>query len=114
MKISYGRYLVSPSGSVYTQRILVNEREYETLADSILCEIEMGYPQKNIYTFGSSKEDCKVRFKNLEVVKVKENHFDKKYINVAFLKIPHVLYLSKFKELKSRLKTNQNTYIQII
>lgn len=114
MKISYGRYLVSPSGSVYTQRILVNQKEYESLADSIRCEINMGFPQRNKYTFGSSKEECKVRFKNLEVMQIKENRFDKNSINVAFLKIPHVLYLSKFEELRPRLKTNQNTYIQII
>lgn len=113
MKISYGRNMVSPDGGAFTQRILMTEHEFESLNNAILSEIAMNYPQREKYLFTKSDAECVFRFPKLRVITVKKDYLTGEKIRVAFLKIPHVLYMTKFKELAKRLKTDQNTYIEI-
>lgn len=113
MKISYGRNMVSPDGAAFTQRVLMTEHEFQSLNNAILSEIAMNYPQREIYLFSKSDVDCQFRFPKLEVRTVKKDYFTGEKIRVVFLNIPHVLYMKKFKELNKRLKTDQNTYIEI-
>lgn len=112
MKISYGRYMTN-GGSCFTQRILLTEHEYNILEMKIKLEIFAGYPRFKEFSGLSSEFDIQRVFPYLEVVKMKENIFDKKTVKIVFLNTWHCRFIKKYIEGTERLKLNQNTYIQI-
>lgn len=106
MKISYGENikLYGPEGTYYTQRILLTEREFNSINLSIESEIAMSYPQSKLYS--ESEMHAQLYLKKL----IK----DYKQSNLCFLTLTQIRYITKFVETKGRLKTDRNTYIQII
>lgn len=112
MKVSYNTMVWSSSGTVYRQRVALTEREFEKIKDAFLCEIAMGFPQKEKYSY-ECDEVLKCYFKEPKLEKFKAPYL-RKPINVAYLTLTQARYLEKFVELKHRLKSDRNTYIQIV
>ena len=103
MKISYGEKIkeYGKDGTVYTQRILLTPKELSAINSAIASEIAMNYPQARKYA--NSEIDAQMYLKGIRVEG-----------NKAYLKLTQTRYISKFAETKGRIKTDRNTYIQVI
>lgn len=109
MKVSYGRYVVSPWGSVYKQRIAVTQREYDAICDAILSERALNYPNMKKYSWATTPYEV-----SYTLTPLKLEHAIGEKNPIAFLKITHARFLLKYPELKDRLKLDRNTYIEIV
>lgn len=112
MTISYGRREYSPSGTMYTQRVLMTEEEWAIFAGNLQMEISNGYPNRAVY--GRNNPDIYVAA-YLQMPKVYRVYANSPQ-STAYLNLTQTCFLKLLlgsSEIGNRLKTNQNTYIEI-
>lgn len=113
MKITHDEYMSLGYGMMYNQCIYMTEQELNVVNSAILSEIASNYPNRKKYLFLADDAECKRLFPKLELDRYRKDPVTGVVARRVCLQKPHVVYLSKFDEFKRKLKTSQETYIEV-